>query len=268
MSGGVLTIDWSDANSGNADVDSSFYDQITVTNTSNDAPLATIDFYYDASADGSGPIVAGGFAPHSFQFQLPNGSPGIGAIKVTVTSDIYHQISDASSSANTTVTSVAARYPDLQVENLAVSPTPLTSGESIEITWDDANTGDVPVDSAFYDNLMIDNTTTDATLVNTDIVYNPTQTGNSPIAAGSSQPQAVFVHPAPRICRAGSLDIIVTTDAGNQIFEYNLSGTGQTNNTASITVTSALADYPELVTSGVSAIRAPPWANRFPSAGR
>ena len=41
----------------------------------------------------------------------------------------------------------------------------------------------------------------------------------------------------------GTLAVTVTTDADNQIFECNPSGTGEANNTATITVTSALATY-------------------------
>ena len=67
----------------------------------------------------------------------------------------------------------------------------------------------------------------------------------------------------------GNLAITVTTDTDNQIFEYNAPGTGETNNTASVTATSTLASYPDLVDqrSAVAGLRQSR-ASRSPSAGR
>ena len=41
----------------------------------------------------------------------------------------------------------------------------------------------------------------------------------------------------------GNLLFTVTTDADNQLIEFNPSGTGETNNTSTLTVTSTLAAY-------------------------
>src|SRR5262249_21833313 len=51
---------------------------------------------------------------------------------------------------------------------------------------------------------------------------------------------------------AGTIQFTVTTDSGNAIFEYNAAGTGETNNTAGLTLSADLAHYPDLVTSHVT----------------
>jgi len=262
VSGGTVTINWNDANTGNAGAATSFYDHVTVTNTSTGLVVASGDVYYDASASGFGPIAANASAARSFQFTLPNGTPGIGNLSVTVTADFYNQVFEVNSSgtgesnnsAIVTATSVAAPYPDLQVQNLAVSPTAITSGGTIQVSWDDANTGNAPVDAAFVDSLTIVNNTTGATLLSTSVGYDPTQPGHSPIAPGSSQHQTysfTLPHGLPGV---GNLTFTVKTDAANQIFEYNASGTGETNNIASLTETSQLASYPDLSASDASAV--------------
>src|SRR5207244_6268226 len=55
---------------------------------------------------------------------------------------------------------------------------------------------------------------------------------------------------APR--GVGPIAFTVTTDNYNQVFEYNADGTAESNNTASVTVTSALGPAPDLQVSGLS----------------
>jgi hypothetical protein len=261
QSGDPLTIDWTDANTGNAPVSSSFYDRVTVTNTTTGQTIASGDVYHDASSAGSGPIAAGSSAPGAFAFTLPNGAPGVGNLSVTVTTDKYNQVfeynasgtAETNNSATVTATSAAAPYPDLQVEGLAVIPMAPVSGGTFQVSWDDANTGNAPVGGPFSDRLTIVNTTTGVTLLSTLIGYNRALPGNAPIAAGGSQPQAYSFTLPQGNPGAGNLSISVTTDALNQVFEYNAAGTGETNKTATQQVTSALAPYPDLAVSGVTA---------------
>ncbi len=262
VSGRSRAIIWNDANTGNAAVTTSFYDHVTVTNTTTSQVLASGDVYYDGSATGSGPIAAGSSAVRSFDFTLPNGAPGIGNLSVTVTTNYYNQVLESNATAtgesnniaNITATSVAAPYPDLQVQNLTISPAATLSGGTVQVSWDDANTGNAPVNVAFYDNLTIANDTTGATLLNTDVAFNPTLPGNPPIVAGGSQPQAYSFTLPQGDPGVGNFTVTVTTNAGNQVFEYNSSGTAETNNTATQTFTSALAPYPDLTVSGVTSV--------------
>ena len=147
--------------------------------------------------------------------------------------------------------------PDLQVTGLSVQPTNLVSGSTLTVTWNDANTGNAAVDSEFVDHLTVVNTTTSATLLDTDITYNPALPGNSPIAPGGSVPQAYSFTLPQGLAGTGNLLFTVTTDADNQIIESNASGTGETNNTATLTVTSTLATYTvnSIADSGAGSLR-------------
>ena len=113
------------------------------------------------------------------------------------------------------------------------------------------------VDSAFVDNLTVVNTTTGATLVDTDVAYNPSLPGISPIDPGGSFPQAYSFTLPQGFAGTGNLAFTVTTDADNQIFEFNASGTGETNNTATLSATSTLATYMvnSIADSGAGSLR-------------
>ena len=92
QSGQTLTVDWSDANTGNGPVDGSFYDHVVIQNTTTGANLATQDLLYDPTAFGNGDLAAGGSRSRQFVFDLPPGTPGAGQIEVTVTTNYYHQV--------------------------------------------------------------------------------------------------------------------------------------------------------------------------------
>ena len=145
---------------------------------------------------------------------------------MTVDADVYNQVFQAGSIAGRTssaaVTSTAAAYPDLQVANLAVSPaTGVESGGTIAVSWDDANTGNGAVSGAYTDSLTVINTTTAATLLNTSLAYNSNAT--AAIAAGSSFPQE-YDFQLWKVGRAGQIEVVVTVNANEGVFEDNASG--------------------------------------------
>ena len=181
--------------------------------------------------------VSGGAA--SANYSLPAGT-ATGTYTILA---VFNATTDYGGSTDSGHTLTVSTYPDLQVQGLAVSPTAILSGDTVDVTWNDANTGNAAVDSAFVDNLTVVNTTTGATLLDTDVPYNPSLPGVSPINPGGSFPQAYSFTLPQGYPGAGSLLVTVTTDADHSIFEYNASGTGETNNTATLTVTSTLATY-------------------------
>ena len=89
--------------------------------------------------------------------------------------------------------------------------------------------------------MVVTNTATGATLLNTNLTY----TGSDLTAGGAAGRSAQFTLPDGNL-GVGPLVITVTTDSTNLIFEYNGSGTGETNNTATINATSTLGAYPDL----------------------
>ena len=175
----------------------------------------------------------------SASYSLPAGT-ATGTYTILVA---FNATTDFGGSTDSSHTLTITAYPDLQVQGLAVSPTTIRSGDTVDVTWNDANTGYGAVDSEFVDNLTVVNTTTSATLLDTDITYNPAVPGTSPIAPGGSLPRSYSFTLPQSFAGTGDLLITVTTDADNQIVEFNPSGTGETNNTATLTVNSTLATY-------------------------
>ncbi len=189
------------------------------------------------------------------EYALPAGAPG-GVYTIQV---VFSGTSSLLGSSDTshTLTITAPAYPDLQVQGLAVSPTTILSGNTVDVTWNDANTGNAAVNGAFVDSVTVVNTTTSATLLETNVTYDPTLPGNSPIAPGGSVPETYSFTLPQGLAGTGSLSFTVTTDADNQIIESNPSGTGETNNTATLTVTSILATYSvnSIADSGAGSLR-------------
>ena len=246
-----VTVNWDDFNAGNGPTGGSWTDHVVVTNTTTGQTIATADVPYDAATEGA--IAPNGSAAVSYTFQLPNGSAGAGNLLVSVTTDYYDSIIEyypggvgyTNNTTTITALSTLALYPDLQVSGLTVATANLQSGQPETVDWNDANTGNGPVNGSFSDYVTVLNTTTGQTIASAVIPYNEGNSG--PIAAGGSAAQQyTFTLPdgAPGV---GQLVVTVTTNYDHQIYEYNSFGTAYSNNTASTDVTSTLADYADLI---------------------
>ena len=250
QSGQQVTVNWNDANTGNGTASGSWYDQIQVVNTTTGQTLVSTNQTY-----GSNSISAGGSTARSYSFSLANGTAGVGQLQVTVTTDAGDSIFEYNSSgtaytnnsASVTVTSTLAPYPDLQVTGLAVTPSSPQSGQQVTVNWNDANTGNGTASGTWYDQIQVVNTTTGQTLVSTNQTY-----GSNSISAGGSTARSYSFSLPNGTAGVGQLQVTVTTDAGDSIFEYNSSGTAYTNNTASLAVASTLAPYPDLQVTGLA----------------
>ena len=258
VSGGSVAITWNDANAGNAPASSSFDDHVTVTNTATGQVVASGDVNFDASATGSGPIAAGSSAASAFNFTLPNGTPGIGSLSVTVTTDYDNQVfednaagtAESNNTATVTFTSIAAPYPDLQVAGLAIETSSVQSGDTMTITWNDANTGNGPVNGAFVDSIAIVNTTTGQTVASSTVPYDESSSGAILPGLAAAEEATLRLPDGP--AGVGQFSVVVSTDSAGQIFEYNADGTAESNNASSVDFTSTLAPYPDLQVSNLS----------------
>src|SRR5262249_25410023 len=149
-----------------------------------------------------------------------------------------------------------------QVVAAAFSPSSgLQSGNPVTLTWTDANTGNKATDAkvGWYDRVVLKNKTTGDTILDTLVYYDPNLAGNGPTAAGQSKPRSASIPLPDGPTGAGTLELTVTVDYYNRVFELNAGGTGESNNTsAPVTTTSALAPYPDLTVSGLSVTPASP----------
>ncbi len=257
QSGGNLTVNWNDSNSGLGAAATSFTDQVQVVNTTTGQTLATATVPYNEST--LGPIAAGGSIAQQYSLQLPNGAAGAGQLQITVTNDINNQVvkfnsngtTETSSTATVTATSSLASYPDLHATGVAIDPSSvLQSGGTVTVDWNDSNVGDGPASGNWYDNVAVVNTTTGQTLANANV----TRSGSGgTLGAGQAEAHQYSFTLPNGTAGAGQLSIKVTADAGGSLLEYNQSGVIDTNRSASITGQSTLASYPDLATSNVVA---------------
>ena len=140
--------------------------------------------------------------------------------------------------------------PDLQVQGLAVSAPggTIQSGSPITVSWNDVNTGPLAASGGWTDRLVITNLTTG------DIIDDQRlDSGVSGLASLATLARQITLSLPTDIAGTGQLQIAVTTDSGNTVGELNPTGTAISNNTGSVTVTSVLAVYPDLIASAVTA---------------
>ena len=125
QSGATFVVSWEDTDSGQMPINTSFTDLVTVINETTGQVIAQVAIPYNEPAQGSLGVGASSAQQHTFH--LPDGDPGVGQIEVTVVANDYGTIpgyyGTAAGAATTTKNATIAPYPDLQVQNLTVSPT-------------------------------------------------------------------------------------------------------------------------------------------------
>ncbi|MFM7074868.1 MAG: Ig-like domain-containing protein, partial [Planctomycetaceae bacterium] len=241
QSGGTLTIRWNDTNAGTGTLTGSWVDRIRVVNTTTGATLV------DTTLAAAGPLAGAAALDREYTLTLPHGTAGTGTLSIEITADAAGAVDESNVAgtgesnnvASVTVASALAPYPDLHVTGLEVVESALQSGGGITIRWHDSNTGTAAA-TGYGDRIRVVNTTTGATLLDTTIAV-PGSVG----AGGSLAREYGFTLPHGSD-GAGTLSIEITADAGGDLYEANASDTGEDNNSASISVVSALAPYPNL----------------------
>ena len=252
-----VTINWTDLNAGNGSTGSSWTDYLVVTNTTTGQTLATADVPYDATINGN--LASNGSSARSYSFRMPDGTAGVGNLQVSVTTDYNNTIAEyypgnvgeSNNSTTMTVASTLASYPDLQVSGLGFTPTSPSSGKSLAVQWSDTNNGLGATSGNWTDQVTVVNSTTGQTLVTANVPYNAGASGN--IAANGSSPQLSYTFALPDgLAGTGGLRITVTTNVNGDLYEYNSGGTATTNNTATVTETSSLSSYADLIVANIA----------------
>jgi len=252
QSGAAVSINWNDQNAGTVDTGSPFYDRVTVVNTNTGETLFSSTVYYDPNLSGNGAIPPGGSRARSATFQLPDGLRGVGTLLVSVALDTANQLpefnasgtGEANNTASITAVSVIANYPDLQVVNLGVQPIILNSGTNLTVLWQDTNSGNAVALGTWYDHLTISNSSLGITLLDTTVYHDPSVQG--PLTNGTAINRSVNFTLPSGANGGGNLQVTVTADYYNNIFEYNSAGSGESNNVSTVTVFSGIAAYPDL----------------------
>jgi hypothetical protein len=147
--------------------------------------------------------------------------------------------------------------PDLVVTGVAVTPpSGLQSGQSATVSWTTRNNGTAATPGSFTERVTVRNTGTAQVIVNRTLFYDEAASGAINPSATRNRQLSITLPDGPG--GAGNLEVTVTTDTLNNIFEQNGGGTAEANNAASISITTTLAPYPDLQVASLSV--APPSA--------
>ena len=163
--------------------------------------------------------------------------------------ELLFENDNTTASTNTFHVDVAP-YPDLTVENLAVSGP--DSNHQYTITWKTANRGLALAGTAFTEHLTVINQTTGTTL----------KSLNLPVASGLATNATVAHSQTVTATDAGVYAITVTTDSAGNLFEFNGGGhiAAEANNTAT-------TQFQITVNFAVSAVSSPAGAGTITGAG-
>ncbi|UUZ69431.1 Ig-like domain-containing protein [Polaromonas sp. P2-4] len=244
QSGDTITIRWNDFNGGLSMVNGAYFDRVYLRNTSTNEVLLDTTVYFNAAQ-----VAVGQGQERSYSFKLPDGLRGTGTFDIQVTADYNNNVfestiagtGESNNTAQLGATSTLAPYPDLQIQNLAVDQNAIQSGDTITIRWNDFNSGLAMVNGAYYDRVYLRNTSTNEVLLDTTVYFSAAQ-----VAAGQGQERSYSFKLPDGSRGVGALDIQVTGDYYNYVFESNVAGTAESNNAAQLSATSTLAPYPDL----------------------
>jgi hypothetical protein len=258
LPGNTVTINWSTTNAGSLATQSSWHEQVSVRDLSTGVTLVLATLPYDASTSGYGPLAPGASQARQYSFTWPSGLSSTGKYEFAITTNSENEIFEANAAGTATTNDTTlvdiASAPDLQVRNLMVTSSPVQSGATITLSWNDINTGVLATPAGWYDHIVVTNTTTGEQFVNTAVFYDPTQPGNGPLAAAGGSLARTFSFALPDGTRgAGALSITVTVNQNQNgtasLIEAADGIDATANNQASITVQSQEKPYPDLVAS-------------------
>jgi len=255
--GQTVVVSWVITNLGSGPAAGLWQDSVVVLNTNTAQVILSITTNYDSSAVGNGPIAPGDSRLRQISFTAPNDINLYGVFQIIATTDsandIFEYNAQGSAQTNNSLAIISATAPDLLISGLSAVGNPsLQAGAQLKIQWNTTNSGNAAVVQSFYDRIILRNTGTGEVLLETALPYDPDPAGNGPIAPGAATARQ-YVFQLPDGQRAvGQLQIVVTADTFNQVPEYNITGTGEANNTSQIQVSVAPRPYPDLVVTNVT----------------
>ena len=231
QSGGLMTMNWSLTNSGNAPVSKSFSYRLQVLPAGSSTALFSKLYRYDVEA--SGTIAAGASRDFSASFKLPDGTLGSGDLVVRVTADYYNEVfeyregvsAELNNEAEITVNSTLAAYPDLQVTDVQTVGTSFQPADTLEVSWVLKNTGATAVSGGISEKIYLSTAQVGGTQTMLSMLsYTDTIGANSQVTRTALVKLPAFA--------AGQNWIVVQTDSANQVFELNEANNTSTGATA------------------------------------
>ena len=241
-SGALLTVTWNTGNNGTEPATGPWQERVIVRRRSDNQQLASV--LVDVPADTT--LAAGASLSRSAQLRLPEGSTGAGDLVVQVVTDVTNAVAEQgaggqaenNNSAALNFTAALALYPDLVTSNLVVEPASgWAPGSTVTVRWRVTNTGLKDVTDSWSDGIQVRN------LLNGAVVYS--SVAPDALGGATSLAPGAFVERSATITwplndnGIGRFEFTVSADSATRVTEGNGDGTGESNNSAQLTVVSA-----------------------------
>ncbi len=254
--GETVTIQWTVANLGTADIAGIWEDRISLAIDPSGTGLThMITLPY------SGELAAGASVVRNVSITLP---ATIDADRwVVVTTDVSNLINEhADEDDNVAVDDamIDVSYPalpDLVVESITLSADP-QSGQAMTLDWTVRNIGQAGAPIDWTDRIIVANTTTGAQLPARSITVDD---GGTLAPGGTVSGTTTFTLPdGPD--GVGALRVTVATDHGDAVFEVNAAGTGESNNALAVDGESTAGPVADLSLTGIDLPTHDVWSGR------
>ncbi|HEX8961620.1 MAG TPA: CARDB domain-containing protein, partial [Rhodocyclaceae bacterium] len=233
QSGQQLTIGWVEENRGQVATATNWNDRIIVRNLDTGKLVANITVPYDAAQDGA--IGSGESRTRSAAIRLPDGSNAVGRLSFTIMADADNLIRESNltgtAEGNNAMTVEAtvelAPYADLVAEDFVLAPAgDYQPGETVSVSWNTANRGNVAVAAPWSERLEVRNLSTNALVASVAMRDDLT---DGALAAGATRQRSTSFAWPTGVDASGRFSIRVVLDAAGEIAEANSSGTGESN---------------------------------------
>ncbi len=239
---GLFTFNWNTANTGSGAATGGFDERLRVINTVTGASLS------DVSLNVAADIAAGDSLPGTSTLSLSVPGP----YQITITTDrndtLYEHNAGghlAAEQNNTTSTTFSATV-DVTIENLSIFPPNPEPGDTLSISWDNVNHGNLAAASTFYDRVQVTRLASATLLLGQVNIADLNVPQNTILGPGESKSASVQVTLPQGINGVGEVQVLLTTDRYNAVGEFNAAGTAETNNQTSKVVTSNI-DFADLL---------------------
>lgn len=236
VSGQSLSVQFNLANRGNAAAPTPFADRVSVRNAAG-AVIAT-----GTTTDTSGPLAPGQSRLRKFTLRLPDGNLATGPLSVEVTTDASGAVREANPAGSgegnnftaVSVTGLLGSYPDLTPTVFRSTTPNWAPGAAVSLEWQVANRGLNATVGSWHERLVVSNAQTRQVVL--DLSFPSTGT----LLPNTEEPRTHTFTLPTGAAGYGTFHATLQIDSGDALPEFNPAGTGELNNTATFTATSAV----------------------------
>ncbi len=256
--GQPVTVRWTTRNDGSLAATGGWTERVELLNQTTGVVVANLAQAFTAQN-----IAAGSSADRSASFNWPSGLNAIGAFRLRVVVDALSEVSEYNASGalenDNAKQQVVSVGPDLVVRNPGLLQTGVQSGDRVTLVWEDVNQGSVPTPVAYQDRVVVRQRNADGTagavILDTSVAF--AGAAALPLQPGEARARSLNFALPDGVLGSGQFDVFITADSSASgtaiLFETNLAGNAETNNTSAGDFITTLRQYADLAVTDLVA---------------